>query len=203
LLSVSEGTVRRWIKQDGMPFEKVEGQLRFHRARLLEWATARQITLPADFMGGPPEGVAAALRRGGVHAGLAAADKAAALRALVEATPLPVDRGNLLSILMAREAMASTGDGIAIPHVRNPVVLNVNDPAIALGFLTQPIEFGALDGKPVHTLFLLISPTVQAHLQLLSRLAFVLRNDGFKKALALRLSEPILKAAQQVESEMK
>lgn len=205
LLSVPEATVRRWIKQDGMPFEKVEGQLRFHRARLLEWATARQIQLPADFMGAPATGVADALRRGGVHAGLAAADKASALRALVEATPLAVDRGNLLSILMAREAMASTGvgDGIAIPHVRNPVVLNVDEPVVALGFLAQPIEFGALDGKPVHTLFLLISPTVQAHLQLLSRLAFVLRDDAFKKAMALRATEPILEAARRAEAEMK
>ncbi|OGG57253.1 MAG: hypothetical protein A3F84_18505 [Candidatus Handelsmanbacteria bacterium RIFCSPLOWO2_12_FULL_64_10] len=205
LLSVSEGIVRRWIREDGMPAERVEGQIRFNRARLLEWATARRIKLPADFFGAPAGGVAEALRRGGVHLGLEAADKAAALKALVEATPLPVDRGNLLSILMAREAMASTGvgDGIAIPHARNPVVLNVEKPAVALGFLAQPIEFGALDGKPVHTLFLLISPTVQAHLQLLSRLAFVLGNDAFRKALALRAPEAILDAAARTEAELK
>src|SRR5438034_985186 len=62
-----------------------------------------------------------------------------------------------------REALQSTGvgDGIAIPHVRNPIVLHVSRPMITLCFLERPIDFGALDGKPVHVLFSLISPTVR------------------------------------------
>ena len=42
----------------------------------------------------------------------------------------------------------------------------------------RPIEYGALDGKPVHTLFTIISPTTRAHLHLMSKLAFVLRDAG-------------------------
>ena len=45
-----------------------------------------------------------------------------------------------------------------------------------LCFLEHPIEFGALDGQPVHTLFTIVSPTIKAHLHLLSRLAFALRS---------------------------
>ena len=41
------------------------------------------------------------------------------------------------------------GDGIAIPHVRNPIVLHVNKPLITLCFLDTPVDFGALDGLPV------------------------------------------------------
>ena len=50
------------------------------------------------------------------------------------------------------------GDGIAIPHVRKPLVLNVRRPSLALCFLERPIDYGALDGKPVGTLFTIIEP---------------------------------------------
>ena len=100
------------------------------------------------------------------------------MREVVELLRLPdeVDRPFLLRVLLAREAIAPTaiGEGIAIPHVRNPVVLHVGRPAIALCFLEQPIEYDALDGKPVHTLFTIVSPTTRAHLHLMSKLSFVL-----------------------------
>ena len=44
------------------------------------------------------------------------------------------DREFLLDVLEAREALSSTGigDGIAIPHVRNPILLHVEQPFVAL-----------------------------------------------------------------------
>ena len=91
-----------------------------------------------------------------------------------------MDQDFLLRVLLAREALESTGigDGIAIPHVRNPVVLHVSRPMITLCFLEQAVDYGALDGKPVNTVFSLISPTVRAHLRLLSRLSFALQDPG-------------------------
>src|SRR5262249_5158413 len=43
LLNVAEGTVSRWIKQRGLPAQRVGGQYRVNRAELLEWATANQV----------------------------------------------------------------------------------------------------------------------------------------------------------------
>ena len=82
--------------------------------------------------------------------------------------PEEVDSEFLYQVLLAREALGSTGmgDGIAIPHVRNPIVLHLSRPMVTLCFLETPIDFGSLDGKPVTTLFTLISPTVRAHLHL-------------------------------------
>ncbi len=99
--------------------------------------------------------------------------------------PDDVDREFLYQVLLAREALGSTGvgDGIAIPHVRNPIVLHLSRPIVTLCLLEQPIDFGALDGQPVSTLFTLISPTVRAHLHLLSRLAFTLRDARFHAAV--------------------
>jgi PTS system nitrogen regulatory IIA component len=125
-----------------------------------------------------------ALEAGGVHYRVCGTDKASVLRDIVHIMRLPeeVDRSYLYEVLLAREALGSTGigDGIAIPHVRNPIVLHISRPMIALCFLEQKVDFGALDGQPVGILFTLISPTVRAHLHLLSKLAFALRDPRFK-----------------------
>ena len=46
-------------------------------------------------------------------------------------------------------------------------------------FLDRPVDFDAIDDLPVFVLFLLLSPTVQDHLTLLSRLSFCLRDGPF------------------------
>jgi len=59
---------------------------------------------------------------------------------------------------------------------------------VTLCFLENPIDFKALDGKPVHILFTMISPTVRIHLHLLSRLGFMLRDPAVLDALQRRAS---------------
>jgi PTS system nitrogen regulatory IIA component len=54
---------------------------------------------------------------------------------------------------------------------------------VALCFLEHPIDFGAIDAKPVEILFIVTSPTVRSHLHLLSRLAYILRRSGVQQAL--------------------
>ncbi|HVO24372.1 MAG TPA: PTS sugar transporter subunit IIA, partial [Candidatus Margulisiibacteriota bacterium] len=146
-----------------------------------------------------------ALQAGGIFYRVDGTDKESALRAVVEHMRLPeeVDRGFLLRVLLARENLQSTGigDGIAIPHVRNPIVLHVSRPMITLCFLEKPVEFGALDGKFVYVLFSLISPTVRAHLRMLSRLSFALSDAGFKQAIIDQASrDEILNQARRVEA---
>jgi len=209
LLNVSEKTVYRWIKAREIPAYRINEQYRFHRAELLEWATARRIGVSADIFQeegeGPLPSLGDALLAGGIAYRLVATDVRSALRAVVEVMRLPeeVNREQLLQVLLAREALASTaiGDGVAIPHVRNPIVLHVSHPAITLCFLERPVDFGALDGKPVHCLFTIISPTVRAHLTLLSRLAFAMRDPGFQDAVRRQaLRDEILAELRRVEA---
>ena len=95
------------------------------------------------------------------------------------------------------------GDGIAIPHVRNPVVLHVPRPSICLCFLEKPIDFDSIDGLPVFALFSMVSPTVRAHLHLLSRLSFALHDSGFKSVIMRQAPrEEIMGAARQVEASL-
>lgn len=67
------------------------------------------------------------------------------------------------------------GDGIAIPHPRSPLIFNLPHASLTLSFLEKPIDFGALDGKPVFAAFTILSQTVRGHIHLISRLAHVLR----------------------------
>ncbi|MCE5341762.1 MAG: PTS sugar transporter subunit IIA [Planctomycetaceae bacterium] len=193
LLAVSEKTVYRWLDQQSLPAYKVNNQYRFNRAELLEWAMANRINVSKELFSEPESaGVALqslgeAIKTGGIYYRVSGTDKVSALRSIVELIHLPqeVDREFLFSVLLAREEMASTGigDGIAIPHVRNPIVLHVEQPMISLCFLEQPIDFKAIDGRPVYCLFTIISPTARAHLHLLSRLSFILQDAALKNSI--------------------
>lgn len=211
LFNVPEKTVYRWIEQDDLPSSLIDGHYGFNRGELVEWATARHIPVPDELFQATDSNVAAlpslteALRAGGIFHRLKGTDMESVLRAAVAAMPLPqdVDRHLLLQMLLARETLQSTGvgEGIAIPHVRSPMVLHVPRPMITLCFLEPPVDFGALDGKPVYALFSLISPSPRVHLHLLSRLAFALRDSAFKKLIAQRSAqEEILNAAGRVET---
>ena len=213
LLAVSEKTIYRWIKQGGFPVYRVNEQVRFNREELLEWATAQGVKISPtlfaapDRSGADPATFSAALAAGGIHYGVAGADKHAVLAAAIGLMPLPedMDRDLLLDVILARESLGSTGigDGIAIPHVRNPIVMHVSQPVVTLCFLASPVDFDAVDGKPVHTLFTIVSPMVKAHLHLLSRLAFALRHPAFADVIARRgTREDILTAAAASEGDV-
>ena len=73
--------------------------------------------------------------------------------------------------------------------------------SISLCFLERPVDFCAIDGAPIHTLFLMISTTVRGHLQTLARLGSALADPGFKRAVLRRAPvEEILREAGRVEA---
>ena len=212
-LNVAEKTVYRWIQSGGLPAYRVAGQYRINRAMLFDWATAKRInfsegeTHPDADRVIPLPSLAEALQEGGIHYRVGGATKADALKSIAGLLKLPdhVNRDVLLQALMAREQLQSTGvgDGIALPHVRNPAILEIATPMVCLCFLEAPIEFGALDGKPVKTLFIPLSPDVRIHLHLLSRISFALRSPPFKTLLTGegRRNE-ILDAARALEPDL-
>jgi PTS system nitrogen regulatory IIA component len=212
LFGVPGKTLEKWIREGSLPAIKVGGQYRFNRTEILEWATKRQIPVSSAMFSGneaaSPDnaaGLRAALVAGGIRFGVTGDGCDSVLENALALMPIPesVDRLFLLNILKAREAQGSTGigEGIAIPHVRNPIVLDIPEPMITLCFLEKAVEFGAIDGKPVHTLFMMMSPTIGMHLNLLSRLAFALRQPRFSQAVKDRLSgDGILNRAGEVDA---
>lgn len=212
LCSVPENTAYKWVQEDGLPAEEINGRYRIGAVDLLEWATNRKLPIsPAIFqrMNGDSMGVhglAQAMERAGVAHDVPGADLEAILTEAVQTLPrLPnFSPEMLVELMIARERQGSTalGGGIAIPHPRRPVVLAGAQHIVKLCFLQQPLDFGAADGKPVDTLFLTVCPTVRDHLQVLARLANVLREESFRELLGKRPpQDEIFRAVQRLEEE--
>jgi PTS system nitrogen regulatory IIA component len=211
LLQSSEQQLYRWVDAEEIPFQRIRDQVRFNRTELLEWATTRRLPVAFDaFESGddldePAPSLADALRSGGVHRDVPAGSRDAVLAAVVEHTPMPesLDRELVTAMLLAREATSSSavGEGIAIPHVRHPVVAPGAVATVSVSYLHTPLPFGARDGIPVHTIFMIVSPTVLAHLQLLARLAKALHDPGFRDALVRRVPlESLVSEAARLEA---
>ena len=213
LLGVNDRSVLRWIKKEGLPAVKINEVYRINRIDLLEWATEHRLKLSPDIFARLEIAqeqlprISEALEAGGIHYDIAGADQQSVLRNIVALVKLPpqADRDFLLQILLAREALGTTaiGDGIAIPHVRNPILLHGVTPTITLTFLAQPIDFKAIDGKPVSILFTLITPTPRVHLHILSKLAYLLRDERLQEVLRRRgPATEILSTIRGIEAEL-
>jgi PTS system nitrogen regulatory IIA component len=196
LLEVPERTIRRWVEQGDLPAREVNGAIHFNRLQLIEWATLHARELPAHSVAKlaarSPEDLPplnAALQRGGVHS-ITAPDRAALLRAVAAALPLPddFDRAGLTEVLLSRESLRATalGEGIALPHPRAPIVMPSDDPIVTLLYLQPPLDLPTPDGKPIAALFILLSPTVRLHLQMLAQLSVALRDPTFRTAVQRR-----------------
>lgn len=105
---------------------------------------------------------------------------------LIDAKDLPsASRDEVVRAVMKRERLGSTGigAGLAVPHVKqSPHVPKIMG---AFGRVPEGIEFGAIDGEPVHLLFLLLSPQgdPSVHLEALKKLSSLTRQENFCKFL--------------------
>ena len=117
--------------------------------------------------------------------------KAATKKEVIEQmVQLMAKRGNINDLekyekgVFAREEEGTTGigEGIAIPHCKSDAV---SAPGLAAMVLPQGVDYDALDGQPVHIIFLIAAPDTKdnIHLDVLSRLSVLLMDEEFTKAL--------------------
>jgi PTS system nitrogen regulatory IIA component len=114
-------------------------------------------------------------------------DRIEALSNLLSLIELPerVTRDELLDMLLAREKLASTaaGEGVAIPHPRKPLADLIDKPHVWVARPRDPIDWGSIDQKPVRLVLLVLSCSLKGHLDMLSRIALVMRAPEVRKAL--------------------
>ena len=129
------------------------------------------------------------LRSGDIELNLHSGNRDDVFRELIGHVPYlrrrPEAAEALLKALVDREKLCSTGlgEGIALPHTRNSIPGLAEHPILVFGRHEQGINYGALDGSPVHLFFLLIAPSVSQHLQILARLTRLLRKPEVRQAL--------------------
>lgn len=137
---------------------------------------------------------------------LAVRDREACLRAfagrLVELGKI-ADGEALYREILAREEVETTGigRGIAIPHVRSPLLVGS---LVMIATLAEPIRFNAVDGEPVDLVFLLAGsrelPGQQ--LRLLARISKLVRIDSFLADLRSALTPAdVIHAVQAAEAQ--
>jgi PTS system nitrogen regulatory IIA component len=208
-LNAGEAKVYAWIESGDLPAYRINDQYRINRSELLEWATERNIPVaPALFHEAKEDeripSAAESLERGGVFHDVGGTTREEVLRSIIVLLKLEDegDRETLLQLLLARDtaAVVAVGDGIAIPHVRNPIALSTDEPSLTLCFLREPVDFAAPDGKPVFALFFLVSPTTRVHLQMLAKIAHLLRDPAFREAIRGRApAARVIEVARNVE----
>ncbi len=134
-------------------------------------------------------------------------DKKAVLTFLADASRASgavTDRDALFEGLLRRERVMSTGigDGIALPHA---AVLDAADAAIVVIRLAGPIDFDALDNRPVDVILALILPEgqIHLHLRLLAGLSRLCKTPEFLALIRLSTdAESLRRAIQTLEEQM-
>lgn len=114
-----------------------------------------------------------------------------------------IDRESLVQVLVERERLGSTGigDGVAIPHGK---LYGIERPVISFGRSKRGLDFDSMDGQPAYLFFLLVAPENSSgvHLQVLAKIAKMLKNSAFrKKLMEAHTSAELYQAIIQTEQE--
>ena len=114
-----------------------------------------------------------------IKTSLSGGNKRSLLQQLANAAAqrLGTDAGTLLASLSEREQLGSTGfgQGVAIPHGKIDGLSQIYGLFVRL---SEPIDFKAIDGRPVDLVFVLFSPVDAGaeHLKALAAISRVTRN---------------------------
>jgi len=95
------------------------------------------------------------------------------------------DKTLITEMLRRREELGSTGigKGVAIPHGRT---LAVSEVIVAFGKTDKGVDFDAIDGKPVHLVFMVIAPPVESsnvYLPILGKIVELVKEKKMRKKL--------------------
>ncbi len=114
-------------------------------------------------------------------------EKYEALHELIHKAPVFRSIGDMEALenaVVSRERQQSTGfgHGVAIAHGK---LKGMGSIRVALGISRKGIEFGSMDGKPVHLLFVVASPPEMQleYLLALSIITGLVRNPRFREEL--------------------
>ena len=118
---------------------------------------------------------------------LKATSKRQAFRQLAEAT-VGIFGGNpenVLDALLDRERIGSTGIGcgVAIPHIK---LAHVKKMYGILARLDKPVDYDAIDSRPVDLIFMLVAPAdskTTQHLKMLAHISRLLKDTGTCEAI--------------------
>lgn len=206
LLNVSETTIRRWLAEGKIPAYRMHHQYRFSRMEIENWVMScrlktsqgnflpieeEQIYPPLETKEQEPSeqllsgqqqfSLFRAIHKGDALGNHGSQEKEAIIKQTVDviAPGLGLDANVLTDLLLDRERLMPTAlnKGIAVPHTREFLIKKPYDVVVVV-YPEEPVNWGALDGEPVHTLFFLFASNDKRHLHLLAKIAHFISEES-------------------------
>lgn len=210
VLGMRERDVLRLVRDRKIRAYKMNGVYRLNRDELNEWILSGRVEVGPDALARVrttiPVNMYRIIERGGIHYRVAGKSIAEVLANAVDRIPLPndVDRASVVSSLLEREEIMTTGvgSGIALPHPRNPIMADAEYECVSICFLEDEVDFSAIDDKPVSTLVVILSANQRRHIEILSKVSNLCRDNSFMELLSNRaLPEEIMREVEFIERE--
>lgn len=178
LLQVSEEVIQVWLEKGKIPGYRFQNEVRFSREEIDEWVVRHydQVQMASEnSLGTKQFNLYRALHRGYVLKDIEGDTKEELIQNTMQkvAKDLEFNAEGMTELLLDREKLMPTAlnKGIAVPHTRDFLLSKMYDVVVVV-YPKNPLEFGALDNKPVHTLFFLFACQDKRHLNLLAKIAF-------------------------------
>lgn len=194
MFNVKETTVLRWISDGKIPtyrINQLHPDYRFSIPEMENWlishklsnthegspfsAKAKTETTTQKGAGGSKQfSLFRAIHKGDVLRSVPGKTKEDVIRTTMKrvAKTLHLDADVTTELLLDREKLMPTAlnNGIGVPHARD-TLLGSNNDIVLVVFPDEPLDYGALDGNRVHTLFFLFACEDKRHLHLLAKIA--------------------------------
>lgn len=210
LLGLPEVTIQRWAHQGKIPYKIIAGKTVFKKSEVTRWANAHDLAIKEKKGKTNPAKseftLADALEAGGIYRDIPGLDVYTVFENALKHLSFikKSDHKKVFEQLLNREELASTGigHGLAIPHTRNRLDLNLKHAHVPVFFLQQPVLFNAVDGQPVHTMFMIFTSTVKEHLKMLAKISYVLQQPAFRKLMQSAISDAeLIENVKRIEHE--
>jgi len=191
--------IEKLVNRGRIPCRKISGEWQFHPTEITHWleqemreysdrqlAAVEESNLTRSPETEPPE--TNLLHLENIQVPLQARTRRSVLESLVEAagqTWQIWEPATVLKAVLERENLVSTafGNGVAIPHSRNPLPEALGESIIAYGRTSSGIPFGGPRGELTDIFFLVLCRDTQTHLRTLARLGRLIQTPGFLDTL--------------------
>lgn len=212
-IKLNEKTILKMAQQGELPGVKIGSQWRFHLEAVDRF-------LQRDLMHTPEDALDSIINTTDECIPLSrlfdtalmdlyykADNKKEALKGLVDVARrggVTQSGGRLFEHLIQREALLTTavGNGIAIPHPRNPDPDMFIKTGIVMARSFEGLEFDSPDGRKVNLFFMTCAPNMMVHLRMMAKLSKLLHIEGvFDRFMNASDEEDVIRILLELEKQ--
>ena len=210
LLEVSENTIYKEIKESKIPVHKIGHQYRFNKEEINDWILKNRLNVSSKIIdlnvSKKPISLTDLIKKGGIFYNIRGNNIKEVISDAVNKINVPeeISKEEIISAFIQRENLGPTaiGNGIAIPHSRNPIITNAEDSCVSICFLEKELDYQSFDEKPIRMLFLVLSANAKRHLEILSKISYLCQKDSFISLLSINTeAEEIINFIANMELE--